>query len=59
MCALFGDFLFCLVNELCKCVFDLVILSCNSELLKFFVGAGEGVVLLGSSLWYLPKCGGL
>ena len=45
-CALFGDFVFCLVDELFKYLFDSVI-SFGSGLLKCVVGADEGVGLVG------------
>ena len=46
-CAFFGDFVFCLVDELFEYLFDSVI-SYGSGLLKCVVGADEGVGLVGS-----------
>ena len=46
-CALFGDFVFCLVDELFEYLFDLVI-SFVSGLLECAVGTDEGVGLVGS-----------
>ena len=45
-CTSFGDFMFSLVDELFECFFDSVV-SFGSDLLKYFVGAGEGVGLAG------------
>ena len=45
-CTLFGDFVFCLVDELFKCLFDSVV-SFGSGLLECVVGADEGVGLVG------------
>ena len=46
-CAFFGDFVFCLVDELFEYLFDSVV-SYGSDLLECVVGADEGVGLVGS-----------
>ena len=46
-CALFGDFVFCLGDELFKYLLDSVV-SFGSGLLECVVGTDEGVGLIGS-----------
>ena len=46
-CALFCDFVFCLVDELFEYLLDSIV-SFGSDLLEYFVGAGENVGLAGS-----------
>ena len=46
-CALFGDFVFCLVDELFEYLLDSIV-SFGSGLLECVVGADEGVGLIGS-----------
>ena len=46
-CALFGDFVFCLVDELLDCLLNSVVYF-GSGLLECVVGADEGVGLVGS-----------
>ena len=46
-CTSFGDFMFCLVDELFECFFNSVV-SFGSDLFELFVGAGEGMGFVGS-----------
>ena len=45
-CTSYYDFMFYLVNELFECFFDSVV-SFDSGLLNFFVGADEGMGVVG------------
>ena len=45
-CTLFGDFVFCLIDELFECFLDSVV-SFGSGLLECVVGVDEGVGLVG------------